>query len=82
MSMRAMRRRLRGELTFTRLSENPSSGLNDAGNIAAERQEDVQPELQADADLQEHADRRQKNGKKNTHDVQDGLQKGSTIEPW
>ena len=48
--------------------------MDDAGDIAAQRQEDIQPKLQADADLQEDANGRQKNGKKNTDDVQNGLQ--------
>ena len=34
-------------------------------HIAAECQQDIQPELKADTDLEENADRRQDNGKQN-----------------
>lgn len=33
--------------------------VDDAGNVAEQRQHDVDPELQADADLEKHAERRQ-----------------------
>lgn len=37
-------------------------GVDDAGKIAQKRQQDVDPELRADAYLQEYAERRQNDG--------------------
>ena len=45
--------------------------MNDAGNVAAQRQQNVQPEMQAKTDLKKNTDRRQENGKENTDNVQD-----------
>jgi hypothetical protein len=43
--------------------------MNNSGNIAEQRQEDVEPEMQADADLQKNAERRQDNGSEYANDV-------------
>lgn len=45
--------------------------MNDAGDITAQRQENIEPELQAKPDLKEHTDGRQKDGDKNANDVHD-----------
>lgn len=45
--------------------------MNNAGDITAERQQDVEPEVQAKANLKKHADRRQEDGKNNTNYVHD-----------
>ena len=37
-----------------------------------EREQDVQPEMQANTDLEENADRRQEDGKQNAKNVHDG----------
>jgi len=39
-------------------------GMDDSGNEAQQSQEDIQPEMAFQADLQEYAQRRQKNGKR------------------
>ena len=52
------------------LQDHPQ-GVHDAGQPAEEREEDVQPEVQPEAHLQEDAKRRQEEGKKNANDVQD-----------
>ena len=36
--------------------------MNDAGDVAQKRQQDVDPELHADADLEKDAERRQQDG--------------------
>jgi len=38
--------------------------MDDSGNEAQQSQEDIQPEMAFQADLQEYAQRRQKNGKR------------------
>lgn len=53
------------------LAQDNPDGVNDAGNIAAERQQDIEPEMQAKANLKKHADRRQEDGKNNTNYVHD-----------
>ena len=45
-------------------------GMDDAGEVATQRQQDVEPELQAEADLQENTDGRQDDCEQNTYDVQ------------
>src|SRR5690349_14155889 len=50
-------------------SQNHPQRMDDAGNIAEQRQEDVEPELQPEADLEEHAKRRQDDGEEDAHDV-------------
>lgn len=47
--------------------------MNDTGYVAAECQKDIQPEMQAETDLQEDADGRQKDGDQNADDVQGGI---------
>jgi hypothetical protein len=44
-------------------------GVNDAGDVTQDRQQDIDPEVQADADLEEHAERRQQDGKEDSQDV-------------
>lgn len=53
------------------LPQNHPDGVNNAGNIAAQRQENVKPELQAEPDLKKHADGREDDGDENTNDVHD-----------
>lgn len=50
--------------------------MNDAGYITAQRQKNIEPEMQAKPDLKEHADGRQKDGDKNTNDVHDNRLSG------
>ena len=45
--------------------------MDDAWDVAAQRQEKIEPEMQAKANLKKHADRRQENGKKNANNVHD-----------
>lgn len=45
--------------------------MNDAGDITAECQQDIEPEMQAKANLKKHADWRQEDGKNNTNYVHD-----------
>lgn len=47
-------------------------GVNDAGNIAAECQENVDPEMQAEPDLKKNADGREDDGDQDTDDVHSG----------
>lgn len=47
--------------------------MHDTRKKAAQGEEDVQPEVEAEADLQEHAERRQEEGKKDADDVQNYL---------
>jgi hypothetical protein len=49
--------------------------MDDTGDVAAQRQEDVEPELQAETDLQKYAERRQDDCQQNTDDVQGRLVK-------
>jgi len=44
--------------------------MHDAGKPAAEGEQDVQPEMQAEPDLEEHAERRQEEGEQNADDIQ------------
>jgi hypothetical protein len=53
------------------LAQDNPDGVDDAGNITAERQQDIEPEVQAKADLKKDADRRQENGKNYTNYVHD-----------
>lgn len=43
--------------------------VDDARQVAEERQQNVQPEVQSDAHLEENADRRQEDCEKNANDV-------------
>lgn len=45
--------------------------MNNAGYITAQRQKNIEPEMQAKPDLKEHTDGRKKDGDKNTNDVHD-----------
>lgn len=45
--------------------DNDVQGMNDSRNEAQQGQQDVEPEMAFEADLQEYAERRQDNGKKN-----------------
>ncbi len=49
--------------------EDDPDGVDDARDVAEQREQDVEPELQADADLQEHAQGRQEDGQQDTEDV-------------
>lgn len=53
------------------LAQNDPDGMDDAGNIATECQQDVQPEVKAEANLEKDADWRQENGKNDANDVHD-----------
>ena len=61
---------LSGSPTFAARRNDPD-GVDDARDIAKQGQEDVDPELHADTDLQKDAKRRENNGKddpKNVHE--------------
>lgn len=45
--------------------------VDNAGNITAQRQENIQPEMQAKPDLKKHADGRKDDGDQDTNDVHD-----------
>ena len=45
--------------------------MDDAGNITAQRQKNIQPELQPEADLKKHANGREDDGDEDTNDVHD-----------
>lgn len=53
------------------LAQDNPDGMNDAWDVTAQRQQDIEPEMQAKANLKKHADRRQENGKNNTNYVHD-----------
>ena len=42
---------------FTSCGDNPDR-MDEAGNVAEDRERDIQPEMAADPDLQKHAERR------------------------
>src|SRR3546814_7591445 len=46
--------------------------VHDTGDVAEQRQQDVEPEMQPDADLQEDAEGRQHDGENDPDDVQGG----------
>lgn len=46
--------------------------VNDAGNVTAKREQDIQPEMEAKSDLEKHANRRKNDGDENTKDIHDG----------
>ena len=50
--------------------------MNDAGNIAQDRQEDIEPELPAQTDCEEDADRREQDGEKDAKKVCHGIDRG------
>ena len=43
--------------------------VDDARNIAEDREQDIDPELKPDTHLQEHADRRQQNRENDANDI-------------
>ena len=47
-------------------------GVNDAWNVAQDRQQDVEPELPAQPNGEEHPDRRQQNGKQDAQKIGHG----------
>ena len=53
------------------LPQDHPDGVNNAGYITAQRQKNIEPEMQAKPDLKEHTDGRKKDGDKNTNDVHD-----------
>jgi len=58
-------------MTRSRLfSEDHPERVHDARQPAAQRKQDVQPEMQAEPDLKEHAERRQDEGEQNADDIQ------------
>ena len=44
-------------------------GVDDPRDVAEQRKKDIQPEVDAKADLQEHAQRRQKDGEDDTNNI-------------
>lgn len=50
-------------------AQDHPDGVDDAGNITAQRQENIQPEMQAESDLKKHTDGRENDGDQNTNDV-------------
>ncbi len=60
-----------GERSKCLLTQNNPNRMNDAGQIAAQRQKNIEPEMKTEANLQKHADRRQDDGEKNANDVHD-----------
>jgi hypothetical protein len=60
--------------------------MNDAWNVAQDRQEDVEPELTTQADGEEHADRWEQDGQKDAQKVRHGIaMRGETMgrtAPW
>jgi hypothetical protein len=74
MSMPATPRALHAKKRLLRLlPHDHPDGVDYARNVAAQRQQDVEPELQAEADLEKHADGRQEDCEENSYDVQDCL---------
>ena len=45
--------------------------MYDAGHITAQRQKNVEPEVQPQSDLEKYTNRRQDDGDENTNDVHD-----------
>jgi len=45
--------------------------VNDSRNVAEYRQQYIEPEVSADADLQKYAQRREKNGKDDSNEIID-----------
>ena len=52
-------------------AQDDPDGMNDAGNIPAQRQKNIQPEVQPEADLKKHADGWEEDGDEDTNDVHD-----------
>jgi hypothetical protein len=50
------------------LGDHPD-GMNDPGDVAAEGQKDIEPEMAADPDLQEDAQGREENGENDSDEV-------------
>src|SRR3546814_16384151 len=61
----------RSSATASSFLGNDPDRVDDAGNIAEQRQQDVQPEVPPEADLQEDPERGQKNGDDDANDVHD-----------
>jgi len=47
--------------------------MDDPGNVAAQGEKNIQPELQAEADLQEDANRWQEDCEQDAYDIHEGL---------
>ena len=47
--------------------------MHDARDVAEQGEEDVEPEVPADADLEEHAERRQQDGEDDAYEVHTSL---------
>ena len=43
--------------------------MDDAGHVAAQREYDVEPEMQTNTDLKKHAKRRQQDGQQDTNEI-------------
>src|SRR5688572_27833331 len=57
--------------------------MNDAGNVAEQRQKNVQPEMAAESHLQKYADRRQQDCKDDAYDVHEpALACGLAQQDW
>lgn len=52
-------------------SQDNPDGMDNAGYISTQREKNIQPEMQANADLQKYTDGRQDNGEKNANNVHD-----------
>lgn len=52
-------------------AQDDPDGVDDAGNITAQRQKNIQPEVQPEADLKKHANGREDDGDEDTNDVHD-----------
>jgi hypothetical protein len=50
-------------------AQNDPDRMDDAGNVAQQGQQQVEPEMPAEADLQEHAQRRQQDRQENAQDI-------------
>ena len=54
-------------------ASNDPHGMNDARNITEQSQEDVDPECSAQANREQHADRRQQDRQENAKEIAHGL---------
>lgn len=52
-------------------AQDDPDGVNDAGDITAQRQKNIQPEMQSQSDLKKHANGWEDDGDENTNDVHD-----------
>ena len=69
-----------------RLACDDPDRMDDAWNVAQDRQENIEPELSAQADREEHADGRQQNGKQDAQKICHGIAIGDEAmegtAPW